>query len=128
MEDKHLLIYDSECGLCVRFKKALEFLDKDKKINFRSVYDQSVYVDYPELKQEECEEMIHMVAADGKILKGSDVVSFLIQLNPGVKKFSWLIESDSAEKAMGAFYGRLNEMRIMRKRKCFTCGRPHRKK
>ena len=128
MEDKHVLIYDSECSLCVRFKKALEFIDSDHKIQFRSLYEQSVYVDFPELNQEECLETIHLITNDKKILTGSDVIQFLITLNPGVKKFSWLIESESAEKAMNAFYGRLNEMRIMKKRKCFTCGKSYRKK
>jgi predicted DCC family thiol-disulfide oxidoreductase YuxK len=122
VDKKVTLLYDSECSLCNRFKKALEFLDTKNKILYRSIHDSSVYVDFPELTFEECEDVIHLVDTDNYIHRGADVVGFLIDMYPGVHKFSWLLDSDSAKKAMGAFYDRLNDMRIMKKKKCYTCG------
>ena len=124
---KHTLIYDSECSLCVRFKKALEFADTESLIQYKSVYDASVYVDFPELTEEDCEVEIHFITNEGKVLRGGDVIAYLVTILPAVKKFSWLVESNSAKKAMDAFYGQLNDMRLMKRRKCFTCGRGQRK-
>lgn len=122
MNKKIVLLYDSECSLCVRFKKALEFLDTKNRISYRSIHENSVYLDYPELNSEECEEMIHLIDSDGKVHRGGEVLEFLIKMYPGVEKFSWLLDSESGKKAMSAFYDRLNDMRVMKKRKCYTCG------
>ncbi|MBT4793084.1 MAG: DUF393 domain-containing protein [Halobacteriovoraceae bacterium] len=122
MDTKITILFDSECDLCIRFKKALSMLDSDKKIAFRAVQDQSVYLDFPELKQDECEEEIHLIDTKGKVHRGREVVEYLILFFPAVKKFAWLIENDSAKSAMDAFYKRINKMRIMKKRKCYTCG------
>ncbi len=128
MEKKITLLYDSECTLCVRFKKALEILDNQDRMHYRSIYETAVYFDFPELNQAECEEVVHLIDSEGKIYRGSEVIEFLIKQFPGVKKFSWLLESDSAKKAMDVFYDQINDMRIMKKRKCFRCGKSHKKK
>ncbi|MFT6631638.1 MAG: putative DCC family thiol-disulfide oxidoreductase YuxK [Bacteriovoracaceae bacterium] len=127
MDNKVTLLYDSECSLCIRFKKALEFLDLKNKVSYRSIHEAAVYIDYPELSLEQCEEVIHLIDTEGKVHRGPEVLEFLIQMYPGVEKFSWLLDSESAKKAMGAFYDRLNDMRIMKKRKCYTCGTPAKK-
>lgn len=122
------VLYDSECSLCNRFKKAIELIDTKKQVEFKSLYDPKVYVDYPELSEQRCLETLHLITSENEILEGPDAMSFLIKLLPGVKKFSWLMDSNSAKKASKAFYKRLNEMRIMKKRNCFTCGRPSMRK
>jgi predicted DCC family thiol-disulfide oxidoreductase YuxK len=122
MSKSATIIYDSECSLCVRFKKALQFLDVDKHITFKSLHDNGTYIDYPELVKEECEELIHLIDETGKIYRGGDVIEYLVKLFPGVKKFAWLLDSESAKNAMDAFYGRLNDMRIMKQKRCYTCG------
>lgn len=116
------LLYDSECNLCVRFKKALEYLDNDSKLNYKSIYDTSVYITYPQLDEEECKEVIHLIDNDGRIYRGTDVITYLVSIFPGVSKFSWLLDSDSGKKATSAFYKKINEIRIMKKRNCYTCG------
>ncbi len=116
-----ILLYDNECQLCNRFKKALEVLDVKNQIKFVSVYDQAIYLQNPELKQEECEEVIHLII-DEKIYKGSEVITELVKLFPGVKKFSWLLDNNAAQTALDSFYNRINDMRGMQKRNCYTCG------
>ncbi len=129
MNDKEaILLYDSECGLCNRFKKALEFLDTKKRIEFRSIHETEVYVQYPELDKDHCLDEIHLIDKNKKIYRGGEVIEFLIKIYPGVEKIAWLLDSDSAKRAMDAFYGRLNDMRIMKKRKCYTCGSSKRTK
>jgi len=127
MEGKAVLIYDSECNLCVRFKKALELIDLKSQVSFKSVYDQSLYITFPELNQEECEEVVHLVDSEGRIYRGPDVIEFLVSLVPGVSKFSWLLNSDSGKKAMDAFYGKINDIRTLKNKGCRTCGKKSKK-
>lgn len=123
-ETKCTVIYDSECTLCVRFRKALELIDIKKDVSFLSLHDPKTFISYPELNKEDCEESIHLVKQTGEVLVAGDALSYLITILPGVKKFSWLLDSESGQNATKAFYRRINEMRVMRKRKCYTCGRP----
>lgn len=116
------LIYDSNCQLCTRFKKALELVDIKNTIRFVSVHDQSIYVEFPELDQAECESEVHLLDKDKKVYVGGEVIEQLLKSLPQVKKFSWLIDSDSSKKAIGSFYKRLNKMRQMKKANCYTCG------
>ncbi|MDP7319292.1 MAG: DCC1-like thiol-disulfide oxidoreductase family protein [Bacteriovoracaceae bacterium] len=120
--EKVVLLYDSECSLCTRFKKALEHLDSESLIEYKSIYDQEVYLNYPQLNTEECQQEVHMIIEDGKVIRGGDVIEYLVKIFPGVSKFSWLIESESGKKAINVFYKKLNDMRLMKKRNCFTCG------
>lgn len=127
MEKKNILFYDSECTLCSRFQKALLMLDNNKSLAYKSIHDEDTFELYPMLDEEACEQEIHLLDKEGNILRGAEVVEFLIKLIPGVKKFSWLIETESSKKAMDMFYERLNDMRIMKRRNCFRCGNPRRR-
>ncbi|MAZ47827.1 MAG: hypothetical protein CME65_04650 [Halobacteriovoraceae bacterium] len=116
-----VIFYDEDCILCKRFKQALQLIDSKKQINFRSIYDENVYLEYPQLTFEQCEQEIHMLS-EGKVFKGGEVIQELLKVIPGVKKFAWLIEKDSSKSALDAFYGQINDMRGMQKKKCFRCG------
>jgi predicted DCC family thiol-disulfide oxidoreductase YuxK len=117
-----ILLYDPECQLCSRFKKALEALDSKKMIRFNSVYDPAIYLEYPELDRVDCEEEIHLIDDNRKIYRGSEVIEKLLLSFPQVKKFAWLIDSESSKKAMNVFYKKLNQIRQMKKANCYSCG------
>lgn len=97
-------------------------IEGGKQIDYKTIYDQGVYVKYPQLSKEKCEAEVHLIDLNGTIYRGGEAIEFLVKLIPGVSKFSWLMDSESSKKAMDMFYGKLNDMRIMKKRKCFTCG------
>ena len=122
-----ILFYDPECGLCARFKQALQMIDSKKFITFKSIHAESTFFDHPELDADACFEVIHLIDNNGKIHQGADVINFLVGLIPAVGKFSWLLDSKAGKKAMDAFYGQINDMRSMKKRKCFTCGKGSKK-
>ena len=44
-----LIIYDSECPLCVRFKQGLEILDFDKRVHYLPLNDENIFAEFPEL-------------------------------------------------------------------------------
>lgn len=120
-ETRMIIFYDEECTLCVRFKQAISLIDKNNTVQFRSIYDEKVYQDYPELDPEQCEEEVHMIN-EREVYRGAEVIAELAKTLPGVQKFSWLINKESAKSAMDMFYGQINEMRQMQRKKCFRCG------
>lgn len=126
--EKPILVFDQECQLCARFKQALDFLDKDEKIQKIPLQDQSLYERFPQLDQEACEETIHLLDEQGNVYKGAEVIEFLVKFYPGVKKFAWLVETESGKKAVEFFYGKVNELREKVKKDCVGCGKKGRRK
>lgn len=124
-----LLIFDSECPLCVRFSQGLKLLDKEGKFNFASVYDDELYKKYPFLNQEECEDVVHLVISEIEILKGGEVLEYLIREIPAVEKLAWLLDSEKTKNAVNAFYKKVNEVRrFVKRRGCTGCGGASRRK
>jgi len=118
-----VLLFDDECSFCVRFTQGLKLVDKDMKINLLSIQSEEIYTEFSELTFEDCSETIHLITADKKILKGPEVIKFLTKEIPSVSKFSWLLESESAQKAMDIFYNKVNGLRKTKKSKgCPNCG------
>ena len=121
---EYLLIYDDECPLCKRFKQALELMDTKGIIDFKEVADRSIYIEYPNLNQRKCEEVIHMIGEKGRIFRGGEVINELVGLFPGASKLSWLIDSESSKKATDIFYQSLNKIRgLTKKTDCPKCNK-----
>lgn len=120
-----LILFDPECPLCLRFKQGLEFLDKS--LSFVSARDEGIYAEFPELSPQECLEKVHMITADRRILRGSEVVDELVHRLPGVSKFAWLLDNDQGRKAKEFFYQKVEELREITRRKdegdCNQCPR-----
>jgi predicted DCC family thiol-disulfide oxidoreductase YuxK len=124
-----VLLFDAECTFCVRFTQGLKLVDKEKKINLIPIQDELIYQEYEQLTFEDCSETIHLIDKNKNIFKGPDVIKFLVKEVPTVSKFSWLIENDSAQKAIDVFYGKINEIRKTKKTNgCTDCGKRRSKK
>ncbi|MCO4753405.1 MAG: DUF393 domain-containing protein, partial [Bacteriovoracaceae bacterium] len=117
---------DEQCPLCVRFKQALQFIDKEEKIQMTPLQESWIYESFPQLEKSECEQTIHLLDESGRVLKGGQVVEYLIANYPGVKKFAWLVESESGKKAVNFFYDKVNELRDKVKKDCHGCGKKRR--
>lgn len=126
MTDKYklpLIIFDSECTLCVRFTQALKALDQKNEISFESLYSEELYNEFKDLFLEDCKKEVHLILEDQQILKGPQVIEYLVAKIPGVKKVSWLIESKAAKGAMNLFYKKVNSIRLLQKQGCKTCSK-----
>ena len=119
--EKPILIYDAECSLCERFKKALDFIDKEGRIQKVPLQEEWLYEKFTELDKEECLDVSHLIDEKGQILKGPEVVEYLVSFYPGVKHFSWLIESESGKKAVDFFYDKVSQIRKNLKDDCPDC-------
>lgn len=119
-----VLLFDSECPLCVRFKVSLEkSLNDEFSICFIDLHDQSIYSENSFLKYEHCKETLHLLLSPEVILTGDQVLKYLFTNFPQTKKFSWLIENSAGDKAIDLFYKTLNKARRKVMSNCHGCGR-----
>lgn len=124
-----LLVFDSECPLCVRFTQALKLVDKDNDINYISLYEENLYEQFPFLNKDECEDVVHLILSNNEVLRGGEVVEYLIHKIPAVEKFAWLMNPESTKKAAEAFYKKVNDVRkFVKKHGCKSCGGRSRRK
>ena len=114
-----LILFDPECPLCLRFKQGLGFLDKN--LTFVSAREDAIYEAFPELNRQACLEAVHMITADKKILKGPEVVDYLVETLPGVSKLAWLLDNDQGQKVKNYFYEKVEELRELTNRKDSDC-------
>lgn len=126
MEEKEsyelpILLYDSHCELCKRFKLSLERVPGTDHINMVSIHDHKVYEKYEQINFEDCKEELHYLDSDGAVHKGEKVLSLLIEQFPLVKKFSWLIQSGMGQKAVKYFYDKVDQYRDELLKRCGNC-------
>lgn len=114
-----LVLFDPECPLCLRFKQGLSYLDKN--LTFVSAREDDVYAKFPELDRQACLESVHMITADKRILKGPEVVDYLVETLPGVSKLAWLLDSDQGKKVKNYFYEKVEELRELTNKKQSEC-------
>ena len=119
-----IILYDSECGLCIRFMKSFQRMPNTSDYSFIPIQNEEIFSTFPQLNREECYETLHLINKDGKILKAGEATSFLIKKFPMVEKFKWLIEKDMGKKTISIFYDVVNKYRKAIKKSCPKCGKP----
>lgn len=128
-DNRPVLIFDSNCPLCTRFKQGLELMDSSKRIRFVPLQDKDIFNEFLEITYEECSSQVHLITEDRKILKGPEVVEYLIKSLPCVSKLSWLLDSESGKKATQFFYQKVEGLKEILKEKedCNECPHDHKK-
>ena len=116
-----VLLFDHECPLCVRFKQSLERISGHEGIQKISLHEEWIYEELPFLSKEQCEEALHLIVSPEQILIGPKAIEYLIKEFPQVKKFSWLVESATGQKAMEYFYRAANSYRDSLRKRCHKC-------
>ncbi|MBI3859067.1 MAG: DUF393 domain-containing protein [Thaumarchaeota archaeon] len=79
---KPLFLYDSDCGICTRLKRAVEFFDASHRVEFVPLADaalQGLLDGIPPSIRFSCS---HMVGADGRVSSGGDAMVDLLSLLP----------------------------------------------
>jgi len=116
-----ILLYNNECEFCNRFKLALEKIPGTKKINMLSIHDPVVFEKYPIVNFADCSEVIHLIDQNNRVHIGPEVATFLIAEFPGVKKFSWVLESGIGKKAVNIFYEFAEKRKESISKNCPNC-------
>jgi predicted DCC family thiol-disulfide oxidoreductase YuxK len=116
-----LIIYDSNCSLCVRFTQALQKIPGTNHIHKVSLHEEKLFEQFSSLNKEECHNVVHLILENGEILAGPKVIEYLIERFPGVSKFAWLIESEMGQKTIDYFHKAANKARQSLIKRCPTC-------
>src|SRR5262245_53686364 len=101
---KATIIFDNECSLCRQFTQFLKKWDKKEAFDFRPLQEDQVYVDFPQLKKEECEKAIHLVNEDGSVHSGAGIVEPLLSHFPKVKNITWMLGLPGVKSATEVLY------------------------
>lgn len=116
-----ILLFDSECPLCLRFKQSLERVIDSEMLNYASIHDEAVYKVYPFLTKTACNEDVHLILSPDKVLVGADVIEYLIKDFPVVKKFTWLLDGEMGKKAVDLFHNSVKTYRKSLLKWCSKC-------
>lgn len=115
------VLFDDQCILCVRFKQAFEKASGKTELNFVALSDAEIFDHYPMLNPNACQKEIHLVKENLDVLKGGEVVEYLLVHMPWCKPFVWLIESEKGKKAINYFYDKSDQLRNRLKKDCGSC-------
>lgn len=90
---RYLLAYDSDCGPCTRFRRAVGFLDTYGKFEFMSLEhaDEEGHLDTIPMSLRH--RSFHLVAPDGRTLSGANALPKLVSLLPAGTILSGILTS-----------------------------------
>jgi predicted DCC family thiol-disulfide oxidoreductase YuxK len=78
----HVMVYDADCGPCTRFKDAISFLDRHKRIDFISLIEADRIGFLNQIPQSLRFKSFHLISPAGEIRSGEDALINLIELLP----------------------------------------------
>lgn len=84
-DKKFILLYDSDCGICSRFKRMVELLDWNRKIDYLSLTDPKSNGILTRVPEELKLSSSHLMLPNGSVLTGSAYLSELLGILPSTK-------------------------------------------
>ncbi len=108
------ILFDSECPMCCRFSNIIKGMDKNGDFLLESYQNYSVYNDSP--VREELSQEIHIINNNGEIRHGSEAVTTILSILPGLRPYRWMIESRWGKRGTIIMYKSLK-----RYGKCRSC-------
>lgn len=115
--------YDSQCELCRRYQQAIEFLARGK-LDWVDLHDSNSELPQDYSKEDLLNE-IHALNDQGEVLKGAEALAAIIEHIPAAERFSWLMQRDSAKKALEVFYDTSEKLRRRLMKSCPSCQNKH---
>src|SRR5712692_172192 len=89
--EKHLLVYDKDCGSCSRFKRIVNFLDGHKRLDYLSLTEADEHGLLDSVPKSRRHRSFHLIYPEGRVISGSAAVPELISLLPSGRVASFLI-------------------------------------
>jgi predicted DCC family thiol-disulfide oxidoreductase YuxK len=98
-DDRHLVLWDGECGMCRRFAAWGQAHDRDGRLRFVPYQEAPTPPMSPELALA-CEKAMHVVRSDGRLLRGGRATLFILHELGwrvstrilGLPPFIWIVE------------------------------------
>ncbi len=109
--DQYVLIYDSDCGICVKFRRLVDFLDPREKLEFSSLLDADAGGLLSSIPIALRHKSFHFRLRDGKILSGAEAVPELMrQLPGGVLLSKFAKRTTIGMKSVRFLYGNISRL------------------
>jgi len=89
--EKHVLVYDKDCGNCSRFKRVVSTLDAHKRLDYLSLVEADEYRLLDSIPRSRRHRSFHLIYREGRVISGSAAVPELISLLPSGRAVSFLI-------------------------------------
>jgi len=86
-----VLLYDADCGPCTSFKRAVDFMDADGRLDFLSIKQGEELGLLAAVPHARRHGSFHLVSPDRRVLSGAEALPGLIGLLPAGKLLSKLI-------------------------------------
>lgn len=84
-DSRHIFIfYDNYCGFCRNVVYLLQALDSYKRLEFFNLQNPQIYQKFPQFKQADLERELHLLTAEGKVLKGFFAFRYLTHTISGL--------------------------------------------
>ncbi len=116
MNRSYKLLYDGECGPCVRFAAEVRRWDRQEAIELTPLQD------HFELDQsiplEDLLREIHLLDREGAVFRGAEAIHRVLELVPQTRPMRWMIESRAAKQTTRVVY---SFMKRLRKKRCRSC-------
>jgi predicted DCC family thiol-disulfide oxidoreductase YuxK len=87
----YILIYDSDCGPCTRFKRAVAFLDTRNRISFIGLDAADSSGLLAPIPQARRHRSFHLISPSGRVWSGAEALSPLTSLLPGGAGLSFVM-------------------------------------
>ena len=86
-ERKPIMLYDGDCGFCMRWIKKWQKTTGDSVIY--TPYQQRMK-DFPQLKIEQCQQAVQLILPDGQVHSGAHAVFIALALSKKYSQLLWL--------------------------------------
>jgi acetyl esterase len=87
---RHVLVYDGECGVCLRSVRLLRGWDRGDRIEMAPFQSEGVMDRFPRIPEDEFREAVQLIAPDGRRWSGADAVERALALTPRGRPIAWL--------------------------------------
>jgi predicted DCC family thiol-disulfide oxidoreductase YuxK len=109
--EKHVLVYDSDCGNCTRFKRIVNRLDTYKKLEYFSLVKADEHGLLDPVPRSTRHRSFHLVYPGGRVISGSAAVPDLISLLPSGRAVSFLIrKAPGGRKVVNLIYSMFSRL------------------
>jgi predicted DCC family thiol-disulfide oxidoreductase YuxK len=113
MSERHLVLWDGDCGLCGRMVAWCKERDRASSLEFAPFQDAPSPPMTPELAVA-CERSVHVVRADGRVLNAGRACLFILE------QIGWKSTSDLLSRAPLIWLVELAYLTVARNRKLFS--------
>lgn len=90
--DRHVVVYDGECGLCRRSVELLRSWDRHGRLELLPFQAADVMDRFPEVEAAEFRAAVQLIAPDGRRWSGADAIEKVLALTPRGRPIAWLFE------------------------------------